>query len=560
MQNFPFYLLLTKPIKRKTICRIKERDRKRVIDMKTSTKRGESKMKKKLTTLLLMIVFTLGIFSVPAHAANDNVKVVLPAFKVTLNGTVIENETNQYPLIVYKDITYFPMTYYDCRFLGLESVWNSSNGLKIARTGVNWGYHKYQAAGKNNTAYKAQIAAFEINVNGKQIDNSKEEYPLLVFRNITYFPLTWRFAVDEFGWKYFYDENSGLVINSTASDLMASQVILPIVTLPDGEKGAFTMAGSYYYYQGEKGKIYQAPAANPSERREVYQLPEDTYFGAGYASASLQTDNGKAVLKFHTGGATMGSDHIIWLNEDGTTVDIDHGYSAIRVYDDYTVRVDHWAPPIADNLQIKKTGENEYTNVGDPECYFGRFFLSDGQGLSSQPSQDLYLIDEEIYVLGYYQNKKLPTTTGIYRVNINSGHTERVCEAEASGFKITDDMIYFTDRNQYLYRVSLSGGQAELLIDEAVSQYELLQGHLYYALAENGQLFALSNEESINPGGQLKKMEIQNGYLTAIFMKDSESSYKMMIIDKNGQILYKSMENIPLVTIENSKVILVKDN
>lgn len=41
--------------------------------------------------MLLMIVFTLGIFSVPAHAASGNVKVVLPAFKVTLNGTVIEN-------------------------------------------------------------------------------------------------------------------------------------------------------------------------------------------------------------------------------------------------------------------------------------------------------------------------------------------------------------------------------------------------------------------------------------------------------------------------------------
>ncbi|MDD2497480.1 MAG: hypothetical protein PHT78_09225 [Desulfitobacteriaceae bacterium] len=48
-------------------------------------------MKKKLITMLLMIVFTLGIFSVPAHAASGNVKVVLPAFKVTLNGTVIEN-------------------------------------------------------------------------------------------------------------------------------------------------------------------------------------------------------------------------------------------------------------------------------------------------------------------------------------------------------------------------------------------------------------------------------------------------------------------------------------
>ncbi|MFA7079011.1 MAG: hypothetical protein WC147_11470, partial [Syntrophomonas sp.] len=70
-------------------------------------------MKKKRITLLLMIIFTLGIFTVPAYAASGNVKVVLPASKVTLNGTVIENATNQYPLIVYKDITYFPMTYYD---------------------------------------------------------------------------------------------------------------------------------------------------------------------------------------------------------------------------------------------------------------------------------------------------------------------------------------------------------------------------------------------------------------------------------------------------------------
>jgi len=517
-------------------------------------------MKKIQTIILLVIVFTLGIFSTAAYAASGNVKVTLPAFKVTLNGTVIENATNQYPLIVYKDITYFPMTYYDCRFLGLESVWNSSTGLKIAKTGVNWGYHKYQAAGRNNTVYTAQIADFKIQVNGKQIDNTKEEYPLLVFRDITYFPLTWRFAVDEFGWKYSFDERNGLVINSTASDLTAIQLTLPIVTLPDGEKGAFTVAGNYYYYQGEKGKIYQASVANPKERREVYQLPESYYFGYEYGLSSLHTDKGKAILKYHSGGATMGSDHIIWLKEDGTTEDIDHGYSAIRIYDDYTVRVDHWAPPIAGNLQIKKTDEHEYTNVGDPECYFGRFFLSDGQGLTSQPSQDLYLIDEEIYVLGYYQDNNLPTTTGIYRVNIHSGKTTRVCDAEASSFKITDDIIYFTDRNQYLYRVSLSGGQAELLIDQAVSQYEVLQGHLYYALAENGQLFALDNEESINPGGQLKKMEIQNGYLTAIFKKDSESPYKMMIIDKDGQILYKTMENIPLVRIENGKLILVKDN
>lgn len=517
-------------------------------------------MKRKLAILLIMTVFTLGIYVPLAQAANGSANIRLPDFQVTLNGTVIENATSQYPLIVYKDITYFPMTYYDCRFLGLESVWDSRTGLKIAKTGISWGYHKYQAAGRNSYAYTAQIASFKINVNGRQIDNSREEYPLLVFRNVTYFPLTWRFAVDEFGWKYSFDEKSGLVVNSTAGEKTANQLTLPIVTLPNGEKGAFTLAGNYFYYQGQKGKIYQASAVNPADRREVYQLPEDYYFGIGYVRASLNTDNGKAVLKYHTGGAAMGSDHIIWLKEDGSTEDIDHGYSAIRIYDDYTVRVDQWAPPLKNNLQIKKRGEVDYTSIGDPECYFGRFFLKGGDGHSSSPSKDLYLISDEIYVLGYYKNEDYPTTVGIYRVNIHSGQTERVCKEEATGFKIVDEMIYFTDRSQYLYRIPLKGEKAELLVEQAVSQYEALNGRVYYGLAEKGQLFTLGNEASINPGGQLKKLEIQNGYLTAIFAKESEATAKMMIINAKGQVIYKTIENVLSVRIDNGKVVFIKDN
>jgi hypothetical protein len=36
----------------------------------------------------------------------------------------------------------------------------------------------------------------------------------LNFRNVTYFPLTWRFTADEFGWEYSWDEKSGLQINT----------------------------------------------------------------------------------------------------------------------------------------------------------------------------------------------------------------------------------------------------------------------------------------------------------------------------------------------------------
>lgn len=87
-----------------------------------------------VTCLLLTSIFAQTVPTV--YAAAPNVTVKLPAFKVTLNGTVIDNKTSQYPLITYKDITYFPMTYFDCRFLGLESAWNSSTGLNIVKTGA----------------------------------------------------------------------------------------------------------------------------------------------------------------------------------------------------------------------------------------------------------------------------------------------------------------------------------------------------------------------------------------------------------------------------------------
>ncbi|MEA4926179.1 MAG: DUF5050 domain-containing protein [Syntrophomonadaceae bacterium] len=513
---------------------------------------------------VLAMVMIMMFWLLPGGTAEaaPGVQVVLPAFKVSLNGVVIENADNQYPLIVYKDITYLPLTYYDCRLLGLESAWNRNTGLAIVKTGVNWDYHKNKNSSRNNNIYSAQVASLKITVNGKEIDNSREEYPLLLFRNVTYLPLTWRFAVDEFGWKYAFDQKNGLVINSSAGSPAATQLILPLAERGIGEKGAFTMVGDYFYYEGADGRIYQAPVSNPSSRRLVYQLPLNGW-GSGYALAALQTDNGRAILKYHTGGATMGSDHLVWLQEDGTVQEIDNGYSSLKIYDDYTVRVEHGFQPFANNLQIKKNRETEYMKVGDPAYTFGRFIADNGATRSAKSNYDLYLIGDEIYVLGYldyYQNDNPFATTGIYRVNINTDATVRLCDQEADGFKIVNETIYFTDRNHYLYQVPLSGGQAELLVDQAVDLYEVFQGKVYYSLAGDKQLFTIGSGEPINPGGQLNKLEVQDGYLVAIFDKDRKSSYKMMVINNEGKVLYKTIENVLLVRIENGKIVFVKDN
>jgi len=168
---------------------------------------------------IFILLFLCSVFA----EENTKVEVKIPSFNVWFNGTLINNINNKYPLIVYNDITYFPMTWADSRFLGLETSWDEETGLVVNKTNKFSDYQPYDTYINNiNKTYKANIADFKIIVNNKQIINSKEPYPLLIFRDITYFPLTWRFAVDEFGWKYSWTSEEGLKIesgNSVESEL-----------------------------------------------------------------------------------------------------------------------------------------------------------------------------------------------------------------------------------------------------------------------------------------------------------------------------------------------------
>lgn len=165
-------------------------------------------LKKYFTVLVIFLGLS---FSHEAMAAS--VTVTLPEFSVELNGQQMDNWYSRYPLLVYKDITYFPMTYYDCKLLGLTAAWTAEEGLSIDKTpDYFYEYMRDVTDRKNSRTQQAQIAMDKITVNGQVIDNQTEEYPLLVFRDVTYFPLTWRFAVDEFGWDYHFDNTTSLVI------------------------------------------------------------------------------------------------------------------------------------------------------------------------------------------------------------------------------------------------------------------------------------------------------------------------------------------------------------
>ncbi|HAQ41983.1 MAG TPA: hypothetical protein DCM73_14890 [Clostridiales bacterium] len=150
----------------------------------------------------------------PVKSVNLDVSAKLPTFDITLNGVKIQNDTRLYPFIVYNDITYFPMTYYDSRFLNLKTEWSTTTGLKVSKANESSGYITDTTKMKHPNTVKPTIADFDIYINNQKIDNENEPYPLLIYKDITYFPMTWRFGVDEFGWDYKYTNDKGLQINS----------------------------------------------------------------------------------------------------------------------------------------------------------------------------------------------------------------------------------------------------------------------------------------------------------------------------------------------------------
>lgn len=178
-------------------------------------------MKKKLLATITLSAFLLTGISTPALAAKQ-VEVTLPTFDVTLNGHTIESDYNEYPLLVYKDITYFPMTYHYADFLGLDTLW-SNNTLTVSQDYKTKDFLRwYEKKDANTKTAKASIAEIGVVVNGETIQNKQEEYPLLMYRDITYFPLTWRFAYDAFGWAYWFSHEDGLVISSIVDNTKKS--------------------------------------------------------------------------------------------------------------------------------------------------------------------------------------------------------------------------------------------------------------------------------------------------------------------------------------------------
>lgn len=248
----------------------------------------------KKVAILIIIISTM-LLSETVYG--EDVSVSIPEFKVTINGHEMDNVYNQYPFIVYKDITYYPMAYDYARFLGLKSNWYKTERQKgVLFIGVAENptseFKKYATTTPNKKYYTATIADYNLAVNtistNQFLKNNEEPYPILNFRNVTYFPLTWRFAVEEFGWTYSWNIKDGLKINS-------SNPFRPVIndkilgyTLPVVNRKEYFYGTDYYvgYSTSTLENNYDIVIRKRGEEEKIYNIkdqlkPANYYFNDG---------------------------------------------------------------------------------------------------------------------------------------------------------------------------------------------------------------------------------------------------------------------------------------
>ncbi len=490
-----------------------------------------------------------------SQAADTRLNVTLPSFPVTLNGQTVDNRNREYPLIVYKDITYFPMTWFDSRYLGLENRWSPDQGLTVQQSSITAAYHPYASA-KANTAssYRAELAQGPITVNGQTIENSTEEYPLLGFRNVTYFPLTWRFAHDAFGWDYEWSDSDGLSIHSSNPQIKDAG-------LPDyAASNGFAVYKGYYYFaetEGAQNHIYRSPVSNPGDKKHIYAYEYSTSYGNNTLLGFNVRDDA-LWLNYHTGGATMGSDHYVKLNEDGTAEKDFSGYIDFTSTPLGRVIINYGVPPFGNNLYLVPPGQSYPSEnmpnmqIGNPSMMYGWSILPSEGGGISYGRGSLEVAGASVYVLG----SPYPVTDAnraeanrIWKIDLKSGKQTAVTAGGISRFTLTEDgqILYVKAADGLLYASDLNGQQEMLLSGEhKVDRYYLVGDTVFFTVLVEGWMNQLFKVEY----GQEPKEVSQNYFAPVYFTKDRilaqtlGRELSLNIYDSRGEVQLRIEGNV----------------
>lgn len=507
-------------------------------------------MRKKGYMVLIILCISLLGSTVQSKAEQYSVKVKIPDFEVRLNGQRIENQDREYPLLVYNNITYVPMTWYDSRFLGLEANWSRGEGLTIKKSLVTSSYIPYKSDYMNTTTYTAEVISSTINVNGKSIDNSKEEYPLLTFRNVTYFPLTWRFAHDEFGWEYYWDSIEGLSINSHNPQLGT-------VKLPEyaGENDIALFKGYYYFVETSDtmNYIYRTPMNQLSKKEEIYSyditLTTDTP-----KNISFQIRDNTLFFKYQIGRGVMGSIKYVKVSDNGKAEKVlyKNNYGDFRDTQYGTLFINYFNPePPNGSLYLQQ--EDNLKSIGNPDLMMhANHIVRDGTTAT-------YVVDDNVYVLCSPNSVSYPYN--IYRINLKNNNTEKVVNSNISWFQVINNKLYYIkEEDKKLYSSDLDGTDEIKLSEHSVAWFDIIDENIFYTSKIKDYQFKLyklstKGEDLLIWDGPVTSVKIVKDMIVCKLYENS--GLGAVVFNRSGNLLLKITDPISYIFTSDDAIIVL---
>lgn len=370
-----------------------------------------------------------------AHIGSS-VAVVRPAFPIRLNGLQLDTQHSRYPFLFYNDITYMPLTWNNMQALGMETRWNSSDGLLIRNYRNSPPPLRLEPPEQdlltqpdNAKSHSARVAQGPIQLNGIEIDNATEPYPFLSFRDVVYMPLTWRFTRDILQIDLRWENDGGLAL--VGGQHMFGNIIGDDETylyirsnwLDNPDKALIRMAKTDYAVswgnreelQALTERIREAQAADPHRGQPAELTRRDRVLS--YGDTWLYTLSDQDVMTYENWGTTLHTYTQYDAGEQGTIVSLNFRIQVpLASYDagktlHFLVRPDGQAVPLeALNQNLASVIPNADGSVWliteTRKTRFGEAIAGTAQLGMLQPSGEFVLVNDlfsrsDIVVLGH---------------------------------------------------------------------------------------------------------------------------------------------------------------
>lgn len=228
-------------------------------------------MKKYKNLILMLLILPLTLIS---KTNAKSVDVHLPTFDIYVNEVKVENDYKKYPFIVYKGITYFPLTYDDAKFMGWNLKWiQKTKELHVVFTeqvNYQWGdYKQVKGKTKNKKIMKAKTPEFKIKFGDEYVPKMIGKYPVLVYNDVTYLPLVSDYYYEDSSMSYVFSKEKGLEITRPEA-----------LRLNTFEKNTFNFDnGSITYYENANIQVYYLDISYKGREANVNSRGENVNLG-----------------------------------------------------------------------------------------------------------------------------------------------------------------------------------------------------------------------------------------------------------------------------------------